>query len=152
MPTSMPTHVTHNLLSSPSPPPARTPILVVDDDEDLCETLVMVLDIEGYQVSHATSAAEALTYLRAATSSHIVLLDYLLWGGNAERLLCVAEHDARVARHRYALMSGRALSQFSKETKRLLTVRCTGFLRKPFDLEHLLEEVEWAVAQLPATP
>jgi CheY-like chemotaxis protein len=148
----MPKHVMRNSLTSPSPPPACVQILVVDDDEDPCETLVMALDIEGYQVTHATSAAEALTYLRAATSSHMVLLDYALWGGNAETLLCAAEHDPRVERHRYALMSDRALSQFSKETKRLLTVRCTGFLRKPFDLEHLLEEVEWAVAHLPVTP
>lgn len=119
----MPTHVIHNPLSPPSAPPVRTPILVVDDDEDFRETLVMVLDIEGFRVSHVATTGEALDYLRATACSHIVLLDYALWGGNAEMLLYAGEHDARLTRHRYALMTGRELAQFSDEAMSLITAR-----------------------------
>ncbi len=139
-----------NPLSPPSILPVHTPILVVDDDEDLRETLVMVLDIEGYQVAHAATTAEALDYLRTAACCHIVLLDYALWGSNVEPLLYAGESDVRVARHRYALMTGRALSQFSDKTTRLIRARCTEFLLKPFDLEQLLGVVRRATTHLPA--
>src|SRR5690242_16066352 len=132
------------LLTPPLPSPGRAPILVVDDDEDLRETLVMVLDIEGFRVSHGTTTAEALDYLRAAACCHVVLLDYALWGGNTEALLCAGDHDARLARHSYALMTGRELAQFSDEVMRLITAHCTAFLLKPFDLEQLLGVVKRA--------
>ena len=35
-------------------------ILVVDDEEDLCEILKFNLEMEGYQVDTATSAEDAL--------------------------------------------------------------------------------------------
>ena len=39
---------------------ATTRILVVDDEEDLCEILKFNLEIEGYEVDTAYSAEEAL--------------------------------------------------------------------------------------------
>ena len=40
------------------------PILVVDDDEDICETLTRALALEGYQVLSAGSGEEALALAR----------------------------------------------------------------------------------------
>ena len=39
-------------------------ILVVDDEQDLCEILKFNLETEGYQVETANSAEEALAYAR----------------------------------------------------------------------------------------
>src|SRR5215475_14350466 len=43
-------------------------VLVVDDDEDIRETLRTLLDDVLYQVNTVASTAEALDYLRAARS------------------------------------------------------------------------------------
>ena len=48
-------------------------ILVVDDEQDLCEILKFNLETEGYQVDTAYSAEEALTM--DLTSYHLLLLD-----------------------------------------------------------------------------
>ena len=43
-------------------------ILVVDDEEDLCEILKFNLENEGYEVDTANSAEEALRMALAATT------------------------------------------------------------------------------------
>ena len=51
-------------------------ILVVDDEQDLCEILKFNLEAEGYQVDTAYSAEEALTM--DLTSYHLLLLDVMM--------------------------------------------------------------------------
>lgn len=43
-------------------------ILVVDDEEDLCEILKFNLENEGYEVDTAHSAEEALKWISVATA------------------------------------------------------------------------------------
>ncbi|HEU0031251.1 MAG TPA: response regulator [Kofleriaceae bacterium] len=50
-------------------------VLVVDDDDDVRETLELVLETAGFQVSSACDGARALEQLRAATDAPVVLLD-----------------------------------------------------------------------------
>ena len=52
---------------------ATTRILVVDDEEDLCEILKFNLEIEGYEVDTAYSAEEALK--KDLTVYNLLLLD-----------------------------------------------------------------------------
>lgn len=51
-------------------------ILVVDDEQDLCEILKFNLETEGYQVDTTYSAEEALTM--DLTSYHLLLLDVMM--------------------------------------------------------------------------
>lgn len=51
-------------------------ILVVDDEQDLCEILKFNLETEGYQVDTAYSAEEALTM--DLISYHLLLLDVMM--------------------------------------------------------------------------
>lgn len=53
-------------------------ILVVDDEEDLCEILKFNLETEGYTVETAHSAEEALE--RDLPSFHLLLLDVMMGG------------------------------------------------------------------------
>lgn len=55
---------------------ATTRILVVDDEEDLCEILKFNLEIEGYEVDTANSAEEALTL--DLTKYNLLLLDVMM--------------------------------------------------------------------------
>ena len=51
-------------------------ILVVDDEEDLCEILKFNLESEGYQVDVAFSAEEAIT--KKLEKYHLILLDVMM--------------------------------------------------------------------------
>ena len=54
-------------------------ILVVDDEEDLREILRFNLEAEGYEVTTAASAEEALTFLHSPLSTfHLILLDVMM--------------------------------------------------------------------------
>ena len=56
----------------------RNKILVVDDEEDLCEILQFNLESEGFAVDIANSAEEALKLL---TDEHeLILLDVMMEG------------------------------------------------------------------------
>lgn len=112
----------------------RGPILVVDDDEGILETVCDILEAEGYDVVIAHNGLEAL---RAIDVHHpvVVLLDMRMpvldgWGV-AQRLrergpdvpvlVMTAAQDAR----RWALEIGAA-----------------GYVAKPFDVVDLLDAVE----------
>jgi CheY-like chemotaxis protein len=54
-------------------------VLVVDDEEGMCETLKDVFEDEGFTVNMASNGAEALTLLRGMTVKPcIVILDLLM--------------------------------------------------------------------------
>jgi CheY-like chemotaxis protein len=54
---------------------SRGPVLVVDDNEDLADTVCMVLADEGYEALLASSVQEALAILDGATKPCLVLVD-----------------------------------------------------------------------------
>ncbi len=110
------------------------PILVVDDDEAILETVVDALTFEGYAVETATNGAEALDAVARARPS-LVLLDMRMpvmdgWGF-AERVhqdgtdVCILVMTAAQDARRWAGEIG-----------------AQGYLAKPFDLGELLDAVE----------
>ncbi len=56
----------------------KTRILVVDDEEDLCEILKFNLEAEGYQIETAYSGEEALE--KDVASFQLILLDVMMGG------------------------------------------------------------------------
>jgi len=52
-------------------------VVVVDDDQDLAETLVMLLEAEGYRALYALSGKTALALVEAEAPDAL-LLDYML--------------------------------------------------------------------------
>ncbi len=53
-------------------------VLVVDDNEGIRESLIDVLDIEGYLVVTAEHGAEALAKLRSGVRPCVILLDLMM--------------------------------------------------------------------------
>src|SRR3712207_6404701 len=56
-------------------------LLVVEDDQDIRETLQQALELEGYQVSTAGNGKEALDILHLAdppSRPHLILLDLMM--------------------------------------------------------------------------
>lgn len=57
---------------------ARGPVLVVDDDHDVRETLSEVLQQCGFVVEVASDGLEALALLEAGLSPKVILLDLMM--------------------------------------------------------------------------
>jgi CheY-like chemotaxis protein len=53
-------------------------ILVVDDNRDLCETLVSILEDHGFSASTAGNGLEALKALQGGLTPCLVLLDLMM--------------------------------------------------------------------------
>jgi DNA-binding response OmpR family regulator len=60
-------------------------VLVVDDEKDFREATTMLLSLEGFRVSEASSGDEAIPLLQSTSSADrvdVVLLDYRMPGRN----------------------------------------------------------------------
>lgn len=53
-------------------------ILVIDDDDDLRETVCMLLKLAGYRVTAASNGREALDLLEGAEVPNLILLDLMM--------------------------------------------------------------------------
>ena len=66
-------------------------ILVVDDEEDICEILKFNLELVGYNVETAASAEEALVKLK--DGYHLILLDIMMEGISGLKMLQLLRED-----------------------------------------------------------
>ena len=63
-------------MHAPSPGAhAPASVLVVDDDDELRETVRALLEYEGFATAGASNGEEALAYLRASPAPALILLD-----------------------------------------------------------------------------
>jgi DNA-binding NtrC family response regulator len=131
--------------------PAAAPILIVDDDRPTRDILRVVLEEEGYLVADADTIANALVYLHAAMTGHVVLLDWVMGNGDSGALLRRVEHDAALRRHCYVLLTAVVPDLFLDEAEQhLIDAHCVEVVEKPFDLTALLDTLSRAAVQLPA--
>ena len=70
-------------------------ILVVDDEEDLCEILKFNLENEGYEVDTANSAEEALKM--NISSYHLLLLDVMMGEISGFKMANILKKDKKTA-------------------------------------------------------
>jgi CheY-like chemotaxis protein len=118
----------------PVPPLSRRRILLVEDDEMVLDTIVLMLEDE-YEISVAASVGTALSILRTPQtySIDIVLLDCLLPGGNVAEILAEADSRSIPA----VLISGDPRQAASLGPLR-------QFLSKPFTQATLLHTLDTA--------
>ena len=76
----------------------RTKILVVDDEEDLCEILQFNLESEGYAVDIANSAEQALKIL--SDDHRLILLDVMMEGMSGFKMAEKVRRDRKRHAHR----------------------------------------------------
>ena len=53
-------------------------VLVVDDDDELRDTVTELLRLEGFDVSSASNGHEALEFLRSNPAPHVIVLDLMM--------------------------------------------------------------------------
>lgn len=126
-------------------------ILIAEDDAALRDTLRMALEDEGHTIAQASDGAAALYAIRCSPTPLVVLLDSLMPRMNADDVLqaVVADHDL-ACRHAFIVFSatGRSLSL---KTANIIEQLRIPIIRRPFDLLHLLVQVEFAAQRLAQT-
>jgi two-component system chemotaxis response regulator CheY len=109
------------------------PILVVDDDASILETVTAILEMEGYAVATAANGVEALRRVEEARPV-LVLLDMrmpVLDGWGFVRVL-----NERGVQLPIVVMTA------AQDARRWATeIGAAGFLAKPFELPDLLDTV-----------
>jgi CheY-like chemotaxis protein len=112
-------------------------ILVVEDDRDIRETLVELLELDGYGVVSVGNGKEALDYLeRISELPNLILLDMMMpimngWEFRSQQYL-----DPRLKQIPVIITT--AVSQC---IERMNQFKPEGFVKKPIDLEELLNTV-----------
>lgn len=127
-----------------------TRVLIVDDDEGIRESVRLAMEEEGYEVAEASDGSAALDFLQASQGRWLVLLDQLMPVMDGTGFLHEVQKDpALISKHAYILLTAR--SRISAPTLDLTASLGVSVLKKPFELEHLLELVAQAAARLAET-
>ena len=113
---------------------AEAPILIVDDDESIRQTVSEILEVEGYRVCAAANGEEALERV-AETRPALVLLDMRMpvldgWG------------FARVLRERGIRLPILVMTAAQNARGWAEEIGADGYVAKPFDLDDLLSQIE----------
>lgn len=111
--------------------------MVIDDDDDLRETVRDVFEQAGYQVALAADGADALAQLRGGLRPGLILLDLSMPRMSGLEFREAQQRDAAIAEIPTIVLSA---SENLTETARRLDP--TGVLRKPVSLRELLRLAE----------
>lgn len=112
-------------------------ILVVDDEEDLCEILKFNLETEGYAVDVAHSAEEALT-MRLA-SYDLLLLDVMMGGMSGFVLMRELRNDAATASLPVIFLTAR---DTENDVVTGFNLGADDYISKPFSLREVALRVK----------
>lgn len=120
----------------------KAPVLVVEDDEDVRETLAIALEIEGYAVETAAHGKEALDRLHEMVNRGgderpcLILLDLMMPVMSGAELLSLLRSDPA-----FATIPVVVVSAWDREAAKVAP-DAQGLVRKPVDLTELLACVE----------
>jgi len=112
-------------------------VLVVDDDEDLRRTVMMVLAEEGYHVREAANGAEALSLLHDGPLPDVILLDLMMPVMNGEQFRRAQSEDPSLADVPVVVMTAAG----ARAAEPIAAMGPTRVLHKPVGLAPLLDAV-----------
>jgi len=112
-------------------------ILVVDDEEDLCEILQFNLETEGYLVDVAYSAEEALK--KDLTIYNLLLLDVMMGEISGFRMARILNENPKTAAIPIIFLTAK-----DSETDRLtgFNIGADDYISKPFSIREVLARVK----------
>jgi len=109
-------------------------ILLVEDDEDVFDSVSEELLAAGYEVAGARTAAQALAYLKEGHHPSAMLIDFMMPDATASALLDACRADPQLAGIPALVMS-------AARPRDLLARGVERFLQKPFHPDKLQEEL-----------
>lgn len=111
-------------------------ILVVDDEQDLCEILKFNFEIEGYQVETANSAEEALE--KDIASYNLLLLDVMMGGMSGFQLAKQLKNNEVTAHIPIIFLTAR---DTENDTVTGFNLGADDYISKPFSIREVMVRV-----------
>lgn len=111
-------------------------ILVVDDEQDLCEILKFNLETEGYQVETANSAEEALE--KDIASYNLLLLDVMMGGMSGFQLAKQLKNSEVAAHIPIIFLTAR---DTENDTVTGFNLGADDYISKPFSIREVMVRV-----------
>jgi CheY-like chemotaxis protein len=115
-------------------------ILVVEDDRDIRETIVQVLEVEGYPVSSAANGAEAVVALEKIPGPCLILLDLMMPIMSGWQFLEKQKADTVFASLPVVVVSALPAESALADVKAV--EGAVGYMKKPVSLDALMEVVQ----------
>lgn len=112
-------------------------ILVVDDEEDLCEILKFNLENEGYEVDTANSAEEALKM--DISNYHLLLLDVMMGEISGFKMANLLKKDKKTAQIPIIFITAK---DTENDTVTGFNIGADDYISKPFSLREVIARVK----------
>ncbi len=119
-------------------------ILVVDDEESLCEILQFNLEIEGYEVDTAYSAEQALRLGPAGYD--LILLDVMMGGMSGFRMAQILKRNPLTATIPIIFCTAR---DSEDDTVAGLNLGADDYITKPFSVREVIARVKSVLRRRP---
>ena len=116
---------------------ANYKILVVDDEEDLCEILKFNLEVEGYDVDTANSAEEALQM--NLTDYNLLLLDVMMGEMNGFKMASLLRKNEKLKHIPIIFLTAK-----DTEDDKLMgfNIGADDYISKPFSIREVIARVK----------
>ena len=108
-------------------------VLIVDDDDEIRDSLSLILECEGFEAATASNGREALDYLKSHPRPCAILLDLMMPIMSGEQFREEQLREAQLAQIPTVVVSA---GDNSNRVAQALGAQ--GFIRKPIDIEKLL--------------
>ena len=114
-------------------------IMVVDDDQDILDSIEMVMKMRGYKVVTAKNGEGCLKRLEGG-GVDLILLDIMMPGITAKYIIEEINKNEQLKGIKIIYLT--AVSMSEGERKEMMKLRhVVGFIEKPFDTDDLLKRV-----------
>ena len=110
-------------------------VLCIDDDQDTCEMMIILLGQSGYEVIHAPTVAEGFMLARKGGFDLIILDWHFKDGTGIELCQMIRTFDPKTP---ILFYSGAAYQQ---DMEKAMKVGAQGYLVKPTGLTHLIQAI-----------
>ena len=118
-------------------------ILIVEDDEDIVETLKYSLGLRGFEIDVAYDGLHALRKARK-DSYDIMLLDIMLPGKNGyevSRILKEEMESGKLSPFKIIVLTARKVDSPEREDFLATWSKADEYIYKPFELDDLIERI-----------
>lgn len=114
-------------------------ILIIEDDTAIRDSIKELLEDEGYRVSAASNGQEALEMLRASLyKPNLILLDLMMPIKDGFQFREEQLHEEALSKIPVIIMSANGNIGYNQ----LKQAGVEGYLKKPLDLDTLLDEIK----------
>jgi CheY-like chemotaxis protein len=117
--------------------PMVLPLMIVDDDDDLRQTLANVIAAHGYKVTAFGDARAALAALEDGQTPFLILLDLMMPAMSGWEFRAAQLKNAALASIPVVVVTAANVASHD-----MPTLPDVEILRKPFDLDRLLTVIE----------